>query len=128
MTVDLVIYGPPRTKKNSGRIFRRADATPFVMPSATSVAWARLAIPQLVRQWIGRATLTGPIHLRAVIYRKARTGDLTNYLEAVGDALQAAGVIENDRLIVAIDALLGYDKANPRVELRLAPMADQVAA
>lgn len=128
MTVDLVILGPPRSKKTHNRIFRSASGKPFVMPSATSVVWAKLAVPQLQRQWMGRATLTGPVHLRAVIYRKARVGDLTNYLEAVGDALQAAGVLANDRLIVAIDALLGYDKLNPRVELRLAPMAHQEAA
>jgi Holliday junction resolvase RusA-like endonuclease len=127
MTVDLVILGPPRSKKTHNRIFRRASGAPFVMPSATSVRWANEAIPQLKRQWGRRPALTGPIHLRAVIHRATRVGDLTNYLEAVGDALQAAGVIANDRQILALDALLGYDKLHPRVELRISPMAEPVA-
>jgi Holliday junction resolvase RusA-like endonuclease len=128
MTVDLVILGIPRTKKNSPRILRRPTGRPFVMPSATSVAWAQMAVPQLKRQWSGRETWTGPVHLRAIVYRYTRTGDLTNYLEAVGDALQAAGCIANDRQITALDALLGYDHDRPRIEVRLAAMDAQVAA
>lgn len=67
--------------------------------------------------------------LRVAVWRKARRGDLTNYLEAINDALQSAEVIENDSQFLVIHSVMGHDKLRPRVEIELVQMgADEAAA
>lgn len=46
-------------------------------------------------------------------------GDVDAPLECVLDALQAAGVIDDDVRIVRLTAVKYYDKQNPRLEIRL---------
>ena len=55
---------------------------------------------QLRRQW-RRSPLTSPIEVRAVFYRERNVRDLVNFMEALADALEHAGVIENDRLVLS---------------------------
>jgi Holliday junction resolvase RusA-like endonuclease len=124
--VKLVIKGPPRTKKTSQRILRAPGGRPFVMPSKASRAWEKSAIEQLVTQkpWADWPAVAGPVSVRALFYRDADRGDLTNFEQGVGDALQAAGIIINDRQIESWDGSRKLiDRTNPRVEIELLPMA-----
>lgn len=119
------IVGPPRTKKTSQRILRAPGGRPFVMPSKVSRAWGKDAIYQLDRQkphpkW---PAIAGPVSVRALFYRDADRGDLTNYEQGVGDALQGAGIIVNDKQIESWDGSRKLiDRANPRVEIFIEPM------
>lgn len=117
-----VIKGAPRTKKNHQRIARRKDGVPFILQAKTTDAWTRSAVLQLRTQHgcLGMPTYRVPVRLSARVYREKAVGDLLNYLAAVSDALEAADVVENDRLIVSLDgSQLLKDAANPRVELEI---------
>jgi len=120
------IRGAPTTKKNSQRIVRRKDGTPFILQSAKHDSWAKSAIIQLRTQHgcLGMPTYRDKVRLTARVFRQKRVGDLLNYLAAVSDALEHAGVVENDKLIVSLDGCeLLHDKANPRVELEIEEVA-----
>lgn len=118
-----VIEGPPATKKNSSRILRSKRGRPFVAPSAAFKRWERYAVLQLRTQAHATESITTPVNLRALIYRKRNVGDLDNYIAAVCDALQTAGVVVNDKLVQGHDgSRLLLDRARPRVEIELTPL------
>jgi len=119
----LVIFGPPRTKKNSQRIVR-AGRHPRILPSRAQVAWAKSAIEQLAHQW-KRPPLREAVHVAATFFRERKVGDLINFAQALADALQAAGVVSDDKFIESWDGTrLSKDAANPRVELTIEPLAE----
>ncbi len=119
----LEILGPPVTKKNSQRIMRRKDGRPFIMQSKQGCSWAKDAMRQLRAQWTA-PPIDHHVNLSCVVYRKKNVGDLLNYLAAVSDALEAAGVVDNDRLIVSLDnCRMDKDKDNPRVWISLSVVA-----
>lgn len=134
--MKLVIEGAPRTKKNGLRRIKRGRRV-FTVPSAAHEAWEAIAVPQLRRQY-GRATrvtgidrtagavtvstgpLESPLNMNAHVYRDRDVGDLLNYLAAVSDALERAGVVADDCLIVSVDgSRLLIDRSRPRVEIEL---------
>ena len=93
----------------------------------------KLVVPQLVelaeeRLGLGDTDLIGssecPVHVKALMYAgKGTEPDLSGALETVGDVLQAAVIIENDRWIKSWDGsrVLTDDKDNPRTEITLEP-------
>jgi Holliday junction resolvase RusA-like endonuclease len=121
----LVIEGAPRTKKNSQRILRGRGGRPFVAQSKQHDAWANAAVLQLRsatrRQgWPFTLPIVAPVNVRALVYRARAVGDLLNYLAAVSDALEAAGVVQDDKLCVSWDgSRLLKDAARPRIEITL---------
>lgn len=69
------------------------------------------------------AALAAPVSVCALIYRDADRGDLTGYLQAIGDALERAGVVTNDKLIHSWDGSRKLiDRARPRVEIEIGPL------
>ncbi len=130
----LVILGPPRTKKTSSRIIGsgpkcnacgKRTGRPFLLPSEENIAWTKEAVRQLRKQLAGVPALTIPVNCRALIFREANRGDAVGYYQAIADALQDGGAVENDRLIVSWDGTRTLkDDANPRVEILLAPVDD----
>ena len=72
------------------------------------------------------APLNEPLVATFLIYRRQSVGapgDLSNYYEGPQDALERAGVIEDDRLIRSHDgSRILQDKENPRVDIILWPM------
>ena len=120
----VVIEGAPRSKKNSLRILRGKAGRPFVAQSAEHNTWAQKAVWQLRNQW-RRPPVTAPVNMAAVVYREKAVGDLLNYLAAVSDALEAAGVIANDRQVVTVDGCrMEKDKARPRVEVEITEVGE----
>lgn len=133
-----VISGPPRTKKAHNRIVRFGKAKEFikVMPSEAYFEWHKLAMQQsgLICSQLRRAgfrlPITEPVRVKALFYREARTGDLTGYLQALGDWLQdsrqrngktvrvGAGIIRDDSQIESWDGSRRmHDKLRPRIEV-----------
>jgi Holliday junction resolvase RusA-like endonuclease len=111
--------GPPRTKKNHG--FRTKQG--HQMPSHAYTAWNRIAQTQLAA-WRSSCRvplpITDPVNCRATFFREANRGDAVGYYQALADTLEAAGIVENDRLIVSWDgSRLAKDSDLPRVEIVL---------
>ena len=131
--MKLVIEGIPRTAKNSQRIFRnKRTGAAFIVAGKSAESWGAQAVRQLIEQYSNlrhRANhtadcrITQDVHVKALIYRDRRVGDLDNFEHAIGDALQKAGVIKNDSQIESWDGSRKLlDKARPRVELTIEAM------
>jgi len=147
--VKLVIVGAPRTKKNSLRRMKFGNRL-LTMSSESHQEWENSAVGQLIDQTkrcdkvLRKPRKTKPkgkaskrplpplvcfgnvVSMRALVYRERDVGDLGNYLAAVCDALEKAGVVENDKLIVSFDGSRPLlDRKNPRVELDIEPFDEQ---
>lgn len=132
-----VVRGAPRTKKNSPRIVTiprkgalrchtcgHMTGFPRILPSEAYEEWESAALREclVIRPVLTAAgftlPITSPIGIEALIYRDRNVGDLSNYLEAVADMLQAAGIIADDRQIEDWDGSRRLiDRDNPRVEI-----------
>ncbi len=127
MTMRFTIEGQPATKKNSLRAFQ-VRGRQVVMQSKQSTAWEKTAIEQLLAgkfRYRGFTRHEGQRwNLCALFYRTHEApGDLGNYLASACDALERAGVVENDRYIAGFDgSRMLVDKARPRVEIELTEM------
>lgn len=117
---EFQILGAPATKKNHQRIASRPDGTAFIIGGSSARGWEKTAVEQLLPQWFGKGPIAMPVNMAAVIYRERRTGDLLNYLAAVSDALEKAGIVVDDKLVTAVDRCrLDKDALNPRVVVRV---------
>lgn len=120
-SLSLVIPGPPRTKKNSGRIVPHRGAH-IILPSKAWETWCAFSQPWLTSQMkrAGIALVDFPVNCRALFYRDALRGDACGFYQGLADALENAGVVANDRWIVSWDgSRLLKDASNPRVEVML---------
>lgn len=117
-----VLYGTPRTKKNSQQILtNKRTGRAFIAPSAAYKAYERDCLRQITG--MHRAGLSEPVNLKAVYYMPTkRRVDLVNLLEATNDILVRVGVLTDDHsgIIVSHDgSRVRYDKHNPRVEITI---------
>lgn len=128
MIWNLVIEGPPASKKNSlqlGQVGRKCPACNRsqmrVFPSKDYRKWERSALKQI--QWPDPplGSKDQPVWVRAAFYlAKRQRPDLTNLEEAVGDMLEKAGVISNDYWIASWDGSRKFkDWDRPRVEITI---------
>ena len=61
----------------------------------------------------------------ALFYRQKRIGDANGYYQGLADALEAAGVLADDKWIVQWDgSRLRKDKDRPRIEVTLTAVSD----
>jgi Holliday junction resolvase RusA-like endonuclease len=115
--VSFFIPGAPRTKKNHGWRTKQGAQ----MPSHAFIEWNRSAQVHLAP--VARAIkqpIAVTVNCRALFYRDALRGDAVGYYQALADALEEAGIVENDRLIVSWDgSRLLKDADNPRIEVTL---------
>ena len=130
-----VVTGNPVSQKNTKRAGVSKKGKLFTYSPARIAKYKADAYKELVGQRNQMAAvapmLIFPITIHVVaeyrIYRSDhRLIDQGNATEAVWDALQAAGIVENDYLI--IPRALGpieYDKQNPRIEVTLQPYSPQ---
>ena len=122
---EFTIDGAPRTKKNHGRrIWSRRLNRAVHLPSEAHEEWHDATLVQLAPLVAARAGLPirGVVHVCALFYRHAIVGDLVGFEQALGDLLEHAGIIGNDRQIVSWDGTrLLKDAARPRIEVRIAP-------
>jgi hypothetical protein len=124
------ITGAPRTKKNHGKrisrykrlksgILKRLTLT---VPSDAHEAWhasAQIQLNQAKAKW-GRDAfpILVPVHVSAIFWRHANVGDLVGYEQALGDLLEHAGIIGNDKQIYSWDgSVLNTNPQNPGISL-----------
>jgi Holliday junction resolvase RusA-like endonuclease len=69
----------------------------------------------------GQAPLTGPVCVKADVYRPRRHGDLDNVLKSLLDSMNSGpdgcGLYHDDAQVIHLVARRFDDKAQPRVEL-----------
>jgi len=141
LTYAATLYGAPRTKKNTPRVFV-SRGRPVVLPNLLWCAWRDTArfdppLPPRVQlehlSWarLSRAKRKGRQRpasllptgrtwvLDATIYREAARGDADNYVVGLLDLLVARGVIEDDKRVALGNIVVDKDKESPRVEVRL---------
>lgn len=115
------IPGRPISKKNSQRIFKRADGRPFIMPSKEYKAWEETAVRYLKPK--PDKPIDTPVTVKCLYFMPTRQRcDMVNLLEATLDALVKAGVLEDDncKIVVSHDgSRVLYDKEDPRTEIEI---------
>lgn len=137
----------PATKKNSATIVRAhgSRGIPILLPSEQYQAWEQGALAafegarmiegawakkangkrQRVYRWLPWPAIDYPVNCRALIYRQANVGDAVGYYQAIGDWLQKAGAVVNDKWIVSWDGTrLRKDSQAPRIEIELTEVLD----
>lgn len=116
------IIGKPRSQKNSKQIIRMRDGRPLLVDNAQVKRWRKSAAAQLAGQWHGRPKLDGKLAVVLTSYLGARQrGDTDNLLAGPLDALEAAGVVTNDRVFDTVVSIRRRDDDNPRSDLLIMP-------
>ena len=123
--MKLTLYGDPRTKKNSARILKGRSGGHFVAPSKAFVDYQESCLWQIKRP---HSLVSARVNVRCIYYMKTRRKvDLANLIEATCDILVKAGVLadDNSQIVAGHDgSRVGYDKQNPRVEIRIEEMEE----
>lgn len=120
-----VIHGAPVSQKNDKRIYCGQ-----IVSSDKVQKWRHSAIAQLQQQFKGRNPIPKTAHISAKIIsyctnRQFSKMDLDNLYCAPQDAMQAAGILENDWCIVNHDgSARRKDNDDPRVEITLTRIDD----
>lgn len=116
--MKIVLYGDPRTKKNSARILKSRSGGRFVAPSKAYVDYETDCLRQIKRP---RSPISARVNVRCVYYMATRRKvDLANLIEATCDILVKAKVLadDNSQIVAAHDgSRVDYDKKNPRAEI-----------
>jgi len=123
--IQLILYGDPRTKKNSPRIVKvkKKDGKSFykIIPSKAFEKYQEECIPQLANYKI--LELDKKSNVKCIYYMKTkRKVDLPNLINATLDILVEAGVLEDDESNIVYTtngSCVKYDKMNPRVEVAI---------
>ncbi len=132
MIIRLVCPGQPVSAKNHQAASlargRGGRVIPVVRPGKAIAAWYARVVPVLEEQWRAYQipTLTEPLHvtLHQVLARDPLANgspDGDNVQSGVWDALQKAGVIANDRQIVAWAGSRTQGEPRVLVEIRRLP-------
>lgn len=119
------LYGPPRTKKNSQRVFRLPSGGTRIAPSAAYVQYEWDCLRQLPPP---SRPLAGPVNVKCLYFMPTRRRvDLTNLLEATDDILVKAGVLADDCAAVVAGhdgSRVLLDRQRPRVEIEITGMEE----
>lgn len=125
-----VIHGKPAVQKNRKVISPMSKPCPacHMAPKRTLTdnkqhkAWWKAALPQLEDQWGKRPPISRKARIKAmlVVYVGARQHpDIDGAASGPMDALEKAGILENDYCIEELYAIRRKDDDNPRIEITL---------
>lgn len=125
--LHITIPGAPTTKKNHSQIIKtKGTGKPILIPSKQYLAYTKHCATYL-QGLPTDAMPPPPYNIRALYYMPTRRRvDLTNLLAATDDILVHYGLItdDNSSIVGGHDgSRVHYDKANPRVELYIEPLA-----
>lgn len=128
-TLHITIPLAPRTKKNHSRIVQ-VKGRPIIIPSREHEVWFKAAVLVVRQQWsaLWGVPVDYPCAVAATFYRDRATGDLVNYMGALADLLQAAGVVADDKWIFSWDqSRLAKDDAHPRIDMTISDFTEASA-
>lgn len=112
--MDIIIFGAPRTKKNSQQITRHG-----LIQSAAYRKYERDSMLQIFASM--RRQIDTPVNVQCLYYMPTLGKvDLCNLLAATCDILVKSGVLadDNSRIVAGHDgSRVLYDKDNPRAEI-----------
>lgn len=112
----VTLIGRPIAKKNSRRMFRSRGKGIVSYPSDAYVNWERVALAQLARC----EHFVGPVAISYHFRFKGRMWvDADNAITGINDILERAGVVENDKLIVAGSFLITQGHPEWETELSI---------
>jgi Holliday junction resolvase RusA-like endonuclease len=118
--MKLILYGDPRTKKNSQRLVN-AGGRYIPLTSKAYTDYERDCLRQITGD--KQRYISSPVNVRCLYYMQTkRRVDLNNLLEASTDILVKAGVLadDNSHIVAGHDgSRVYYDKQNPRVEIEI---------
>ena len=124
--ITMVLYGDPRTKKNSREHMtmenkKTGNTYTMPLPSKQFKAYEDDCLRQITGDF--RRRIKRPINLQVVYYMQTRrVVDLVNLLEGTCDILKDAGVVTDDNrnIIASTDgSRVLWDKKNPRTEITI---------
>ena len=121
----IVIYGAPRTKKNSSQIVK-LHGRYCVIPSKVYKEYEKEALVQIKPP---KTPIAKEVNVRCLYYMPTRRRvDLCNLLEATCDILVKAKVLQDDNsgVVVGHDgSRVLYDKDKPRVVVYIEEASDE---
>lgn len=125
--IKFTVQLTPISKKNSQQIMtNRATGKPFIMPSKKYKQYEKDAayfIPKNIY-------INAPVNIKCLFYMPTRrTCDLTNMLEAIDDIMVRTGILSDDNFNIVAGhdgSRILYDKENPRTEVYITPMQDDL--
>ena len=128
-SISFVLPVKPRTKKNHGSVIKRGERK-YHIPSEpyremeADIVWAAM-------QSLSHHSLLHPVQLRtllldqplncaAIFHREKNIGDAVGYYQGLADALEAAGIVSDDKWITQWDgSRLAKDADRSRIEVML---------
>jgi Holliday junction resolvase RusA-like endonuclease len=127
--VTLTIPGRVGILKNSKRVISRGRGKrALVLPSSKYESWAKSAGAALAAQrTVFLIDVPVEVHMRFYFANRQSESDLSNCLQGPEDLLQAHGILENDKLIMRIEAEKHFGH-EPRVEIELYPYTERESA
>ena len=122
MTHSYVISGTPVSYKNSQNIVtNRKTGGRFVLKSRAARSWKSDAVRQFIEQRGRRRTIQHPVAVTMRFYC-ARDVDCDNLAGGPLDAMQEAGVLADDALVMELTVSKVKDRDHPRVEITIRAM------
>lgn len=120
----ILLHGQLYSKSNSRQFIPgKKGGRPRIIKSAKAIKCKKDMVIQLKAQWGNKAPIPEPVHLRCKVYYQNRKSDLD--ISLLMDALQDAGVVENDRHIWSYHATKDIDRDNPHIEVDVMPMEEE---
>lgn len=117
--IKITFKGRPITKKNHGQLVKR-NGKMCMIPSKAYREYEESCLWQIAGKKIN---VPGVVVVECVYYMpdKKSFPDLIGLLQATSDILTKARVIDDDKWICSYgnSRIAGYDKANPRAEIKI---------
>ncbi len=114
----------PMPTTNRNMIVHPKGKRPMVIKTAGAKQWMEEAI-YLMRDFRAKQMvrpIDEPVSVCVDVYRKLDSGDIDNYAKGVLDALQASGILTNDRLVEELTLRKWVDRKRPRYHITIATL------
>lgn len=122
--MKIILFGQPKTKKNSPRIIK-ARGHPMILPSKAYEDYEKSCLEQLRWMYGDIEPVQGRVSISCMYYlQDDRRCDLANLLEATQDILVKAGFLaDDDKKHISPIKNIDYeiDRKNPRVVVDITP-------
>jgi Holliday junction resolvase RusA-like endonuclease len=118
LPTSLVATGHP-VSVNMGKAAVLVNGRPRIVKTDQAREWASMMVAQFSRQWGVLMPIECEITVSVQVFVSANTMDVDNPLKPILDALQAAGVVKNDRLVRTASITKHVDRHRPRVEVSI---------